>query len=186
MGSNEVTLFFQILFANVFLLLLLITVHELGHWFFGRLAGIPNSQMKIRLLMFPQQVQLHDADGWVSVSSYDRYFTRLRELVPSLNGQFAYVVGGFVFETFFLVAVTITLGFQGYWLYAIVAPGVSFLMYLIYVFAMDIPQSRAMQKPWGDSTILYSLAPNWAIGVSVGMVGIRVGLILLAVYRLLW
>lgn len=180
------TLFFQILFANVVLLFLLISVHELGHWFFGRLAGIPNNQMKIRLLTFPQQVQIRDAEGWVSVSTFDRYFTRLRELVPSRSDQLAYAAGGYVFETIFLVAVTFFLGYQGYRLYAIVAPGLSLMMYLVYLIAMDIPQSRTLQKPWGDTTILYSLAPRYAIIVAACIVIIRMALILLAAFRLLW
>lgn len=180
------TLFFQILVANIALLFLLITVHEFGHWLFGRLAGIPNNQMRIRLFTFPQQVQLRDAEGWISVSTFDRYFERLREFVPTRSGQFAYVVGGFVFETAFLTAITIVLGFQGYWLYAIVAPGVSLTMYLIYVFAMDIPQSKSLQRPWGDSTILHSLAPGWSIAVAVGMVVVRIALILAAALRLFW
>jgi hypothetical protein len=136
--------------------------------------------------MFPQQVQLRDAGGWISVSTFDRYFERLREFVPSRNGQFAYVVGGFVFETVFLAAITISLGLLGYWLYAIIAPGVSLMMYVIYVFAMDLPQSKALHKPWGDSTILHSLAPRWAIGVAFGMVVTRIVLIVLAATRILW
>lgn len=179
-------LFFQIFIANIALLFILITVHECGHWFFGRLAGIPADQMRIRLLTFPQQVQLRDSDGWISVSTFDRYFERLREFIPSRAGQFAYVVGGFIFETVFLAVITVILGLQGYWLYAIVAPGVSLMMYLVYVFAMDIPQSKSLQKPWGDSTILHSLAPNWAIGVAMGMVVTRVLLILLSVTRVFW
>lgn len=173
-------LFFQILAANVVLLFLLIAVHECGHWFFGRLAGIPSDQMRIRLWRFPQQVQLREADGWISVSTYDRYFERLKQFVPSRAGQFAYVVGGFVCETVFLAALTIALGLKGFWLYSMVAPGLSLMMYLIYVFAMDIPQSRTLQRPWGDSTILHSLAPGWAAGVAVFMVAARVGLILAA------
>lgn len=180
------TLFFQIILANVVLLFTLISVHECGHWFFGRLAGIPAGQMRIRLFTFPQQVQLRDAAGWVSVSTFDRYFERLRDHVPSRMGQFAYVVGGFIFETVFLTCITLILGFQGYWLYAMIAPGVSLTMYLIYVFAMDIPQSKKLRKPWGDSTILYSLAPNWAIGVAFGMVVTRIVLILLAATRVWW
>jgi hypothetical protein len=179
-------LFFQIFFANIVLLFLLITVHEFGHWFFGRLAGIPNDQMKIRLLTFPQQVQIRDTEGWVSVSTFDRYFNRLREIVPSRAGQFAYVVGGFIFESIFLSVLTVAFGYCGYWLYAIVAPGVSLMMYVVYVFAMDIPQSKSLQRPWGDTTILYSLSPRWAVFVAAGMVVVRVVLILLAVFRWLW
>jgi len=180
------TLFLQILFANIVLLFVLISVHELGHWFFGRLVGIPSGQMRIRLLTFPQQVQIRDSQGWVSVATFDRYFNRLREIVPSRSGQFANVVGGFVFETLFLVALTAILGYGGYWLYAIVAPGVSLMMYLVYVFAMDIPQSTSRQRPWGDSTILYSLEPRWSAVVAACMVLVRAALILAAVFRWQW
>lgn len=180
------TLFFQILFANLALLFVLIAVHEVGHWFFGRLVGIPSNQMKIRLLTFPQQVQIRDAEGWVSVSTFDRYFNRLKEIVPATRDQFAYVVGGFVFETLFLVALTLCLGQIGAWLYAIVAPGVSLMMYLVYVFAMDIPQSRSLNRPWGDTTILFSLAPRAATLVASVMVLVRGTLIVAAAFRWFW
>lgn len=180
------TLFIQILLANVALLFLLIAVHELGHWCFGRLVGIPGDQMRIRLLTFPQQVQLRDAEGWVSVSTFDRYFHRLREMVPAARAQFAYVVGGFVFETLFVAGLTCVLGLTGYWLYAIVAPGVSLVMYLVYVFAMDIPQSRQLQRPWGDTSILFSLSTPGAVVVSSTMLLVRLGLIVVAWQRWIW
>jgi hypothetical protein len=180
------TLFFQILFSNAVLLCVLITVHELGHWFFGRLVGIPPDQMKIRLLTFPQQVQIRDSAGWVSVSTFDRYFNRLREIVPSSRGQFAYVVGGFVFETLFLILLTVFLGGTGYWLYAIVAPGVSLVMYLVYVFAMDIPQSKHLKRPWGDTTILFSLSPRGGVVVAASMVLVRAALIACSAFQCFW
>lgn len=180
------TLFLQILVANVVLVFVLIAIHELGHWCCGRLAGIPGDQMRIRLLTFPQQVQIRDAEGWVSVDTFDRYFGRLGQLVPARERQFLYVAGGFVFETVFLVALTAWLALSGYWLYAIVAPGVSLVMYLIYVFAMDLPQSRALGRPWGDTSILYALAPSRAKVVVALMVGVRVALILAAAAQWYW
>lgn len=177
------TLFLQILAANVVLLFVLIAVHECGHWCFGRLAGLPRDQMRIRLFTFPQQVQIRDRDGWVSVSTFDRYFARLRELVSSTGRQFLYVAGGFAFETAFLVVATVVLALSGHGLYAIVAPGVSLAMYLVYVFAMDLPQSRALGRPWGDSTLLHALDPARAATVAAGMVLVRLGLIAWAAWR---
>lgn len=183
-GDSRLLLFFQILLANVVLLFVLITVHEFGHWFFGRIVGIPFGEMRIRLFSFPQQVQLRDANGWVSVSEFDRYFNRLREFVPSRAGQFGYVVGGFVFETIFLVILCIFLIWQDYWIYSIVAPGVSLLMYVVYVFAMDIPQSKELKRPWGDTTILFSLSSRSALLTVLMMVLIRIALILVPLISL--
>ena len=171
-------IFLQIFFANILLLIMLITIHEIGHWLMGVAAGIPARMMKIRLLTFPQQVVLRDGDEWVSVSDFDRYYRLLEQHAPSRERQFLYVVGGFLFETTFLFLLCFFLAKNGYTLYAIVAPGVSLLMYLIYLFAMDLPQSRSLKRPWGDTTILYSLAPRAAVAVAVLMVLLRVILIL--------
>jgi hypothetical protein len=179
-GTRRVTIFLQIFFANIVLLFVFIAVHEVGHWSMGIVAGIPVRQMKIRLLTFPQQVALRDGTEWASVSNYDRYFALLAQYVPSRSGQFLYVVGGFLFETGFLIALSIVLAKMGYWLLAIVAPGLSLSMFLVYVFLMDIPQSRRLQRPWGDTTILSSLAPVAGVAVAVAMALVRVVLIMAA------
>lgn len=187
------TLFFQILVGNIVLLFVLIAVHECGHWVMGRLAGMPGRLMRIRLFTFPQQVVVRDSvgnaadGGWVSVSDYDRYWEILRRHVPSRGGQFLYVVGGFIFETLFLAGLVIWLAVSGYPMFAAVAAGVSLTMYVIYLFAMDLPTAREKGKPWGDTTILISLAPGGGIAAAVAMVAIRLILIggvwLAAVWR---
>lgn len=176
-------LFFQIMFGSIVLLFALITVHECGHWVYGRLAGLPARRMRIRLFMFPQQVQLRDHEHgheWVSVSDFDRYWALLIQSVPSRRGQFLYVVGGFVFETIFLAALSTSLVFLNLRMFALVAVGVSLLMYLVYVFAMDLPQSRARGRPWGDTTILVHLARGPGLLVAGLMVAIRLALLLYA------
>jgi membrane-associated protease RseP (regulator of RpoE activity) len=172
------TLFLEILITNVILLAGLITVHELGHWTLGRLAGIPAGQMRIRLLTFPQQVVLRDGGKWVSVSEYDRYFGILRNLVPSRSGQFAYVIGGFLFETFAIALIWWAFLFRGMWIMGLVAPGLSLSMYLVYLFAMDLPQARKLGKPWGDTTILNALAPGSGVVVAGAMIIVRLLMII--------
>jgi membrane-associated protease RseP (regulator of RpoE activity) len=177
------TLFLKIFVANIVLLFVLISVHECGHWVFGRLAGLPSRRMRIRLFTFPQQVQLlddHEGGVWVSVSNFDRYWSILTESVPSTRGKFLYVVGGFVFETVFLAALCGTLVYLQQRLFALVAVGVSLLMYAIYVLAMDLPQSRARGKPWGDTTILVHLARAPGLTVAAIMVISRLLLLLFA------
>jgi hypothetical protein len=75
-----------------------------------------------------------------------------------------------------LIALTVVLARSGSWLFALVAPGALLLMCVIYLCAMDIPQVRTTQRPWGDTSILYSLAPRAAIAVAAGMVFLRIAL----------
>lgn len=178
-------LFLQILAANVALLFVLIAVHECGHWLMGRMAGIPAKAMKIRLFTFPQRVDLWDGPELISVREFDRYHALLLKYVPARGGRFLFVVGGFLFETCLLLALTLVLAANGVRLYAIVAPGVSLLMYLIYLFVMDIPQARSTRRPYGDTTILYSLAPAGGVMVAGLMIMVRILLILAVWLRLI-
>lgn len=179
------TIFLEILVTNVILLAGLITVHEIGHWALGRMSGMPAGQMRIRLLTFPQQVVLRDGTQWVSVGEYDRYFAILRSHIPNRSGQFAYVIGGFLFETFALALIWCVFISKGMWIMSLVAPGLSLSMYLVYLFAMDLPQARESGKPWGDTTILNALAPGSGVVVAGAMITVRLLMIISAAVLLL-
>jgi hypothetical protein len=172
-------IFWQIFFANIILVFVLIGIHEVGHWVMGLIAGIPYRNMKIRMFTFPQQVFLRDEQDWVSVSNYERYHSILNKYVPTSKGKYLYVSGGFLFETIFLVIYSLILWKYDFWLYAAVASGLSLMMFLVYLFAMDIPQSKSLKKPWGDTTILFSLSQKPTILVVSVMILIRVVLAIL-------
>ncbi len=172
-------LFIQIFVFNIIFIALFIIVHEIGHYLMGRMAGLPAAQMRIRLLTFPQQVVLRDGANWVSVSDLQRYLEVLRRHVPSVHGQLTYIIGGFLFETIFTVLMAVILQITGFELFAIIIVGVSLVFYLVYLLAMDLPHARASGEPWGDSTLMYSLAPLLAICWSIGMVVVRIGLVAL-------
>ncbi len=171
-------IFLQILFANILLVFVLIGIHEVGHWVMGRIAGIPLQKMKIRMFTFPQQVVLRDEQEWVSVSDYERYHSILDKHAPTVGGKYLYVSGGFLFETGFLIILSLVLWRYGFWLYAVVANGLSLTMFLIYLLAMDIPQSKSLKKPWGDTTILFSLAKKPTILIVSAMILVRVAMAL--------
>ncbi len=173
-------LFFQILIASAVLVFVLIAVHECGHWVFGRLSGIPADQMRIRLLTFPQRVELRGETGWLTVDEHDHYMSRLQAWVPGRRGRFAFVAGGFLAETVFILTLSLALLAAGSQLLALVAVGVSLSMYLIYLLAMDLPQSRRFKRPWGDSSILMSIARGPAIALAVFMFVARLALIAMA------
>lgn len=177
------TIFWQIFFANIILVFVLIGIHEVGHWVMGLIAGIPHRNMKIRMLTFPQQVVLRDEEDWVSVSNYDRYHSILDKYVPTDKGKYLYVSGGFLFETLFLVIFSLSLWRYGFWLYAAVASGLSLTMFIVYLFAMDIPQSKSLKKPWGDTTILLSLAKKPTVLIVSAMILIRVALTLFLLFE---
>ncbi len=139
----------------------------------GRIIGIPAEKMQIRLLTFPQQVVLRDGSDWISVSDLQRYLEVLSRYVPTVRGQLVYIAGGFLLETMFTVLAVIILQVAGFSLFAAVIVVLSLVFYLVYLLALDLPNARRKSVPWGDSTLMFSLAPVFAICWSVGMVAVR-------------
>ncbi len=175
-------LLLQIFVFNAVFIALFIIVHEVGHYTMGRLAGLPVAEMRIRLLTFPQHVALRDGTEWISVSDLQRYLELMRRHVPSVRGQLVYISGGFLFETTFTMLMAVILQMAGIELFAVIIVGLSLLFYLVYLLALDLPHARATGEPYGDSTLMYTLAPTLAICWSIGMVVIRIGLVI----ALLW
>ena len=88
------------------LVFLLIAVHEAGHYLAGMTAGIPVSDMRIRLFTFPQHVALRDGDSWVSpVTEIERYVSVSRRYLSTRSAAFRWVAGGMVIETVFTTVV---------------------------------------------------------------------------------
>ena len=170
-------LFIQIFIFNVICIALFILVHEIGHYFTGRLAGIPAGKIRVRLLTFPQQVVLRDGIEWVSVSDLKKYLEILHRHVPSVRGQLAYITGGFLFETAFTVLMAVILQTAGFKLFAAIIIGLSLVFYLVYLFILDLPHARRQKEPWGDSTLMYAKAPVFATWWCIGMVIVRLGLV---------
>src|SRR5215831_7020029 len=96
--------FVVIFLANATCIFVLIAVHEAGHFLAGLAGGIPVSEMRIRLLTFPQHVALREREEWVSpVRDLERYVAIMQRHLGSGLRLFLYTAGGMLFGTVFNV-----------------------------------------------------------------------------------
>src|SRR5262249_61353121 len=83
----------------------LIAVHESGHYLAGLMGGIPAQDMRLVLLAFPQHIAVRDEGEWVSpVRDIGRYVEVTRRHLRSRAAAFLWVAGGMVLELAFAAA----------------------------------------------------------------------------------
>lgn len=149
--------FLAILAIYAACVVVLITVHEAGHYFAGLAAGIPARDMRIRLLRFPQHVELRDGGEWVSpVSDIQRYTDLLWRHLKTALRVYAYVSGGLVVETVFTVCVGVSLISLDRPKTALALAGLSLVMALPWLVVDGISVYRG--KVSGDLSGLWFLA----------------------------
>lgn len=164
------------------LVMILIAVHELGHYLAGLTAGIPASAMKIRLLTFPQHVALRDGDRWVSpVSEIGRFIEVSRRYLATRAAAFRWVAGGLVAETAFTAVVCVLASQFGWHSVAFWTAVISLTMYLINVILMDVPWALIYRHAFGDTSGLWEISRPAAVVVTTLMLAVRFGLVRQAV-----
>jgi len=169
--------FLAIFFAYAACIFVLIVVHECGHYIAGSLAGIPLSEMRIRLLAFPQHVALRHEDRWVGPSDFEPYLATMFRHLPTTPQLYVYTAGGFLAETFFTFAATLVLVQFGWSGLAFVIAIMSLGMNLIAVLVLDLPLAWRIGHPAGDVSGLWTLAKLPTVLVVLAMLAIRIGLV---------
>lgn len=136
---------------------LLICVHELGHYLAGLIAGIPVRDMRIRLLRFPQHVQLRDADDWISpTTDIQRYVALTWRYLRTTPRVYMYVCGGLLLESAFTLTVGIVLLHLHRPSMAIAITSMSFMLLLSWVIFDSISVYRG--RVTGDLSGMWQLA----------------------------
>jgi hypothetical protein len=157
--------------------LLLVGVHELGHYLAGRIVGIPAAEMRIRLFNFPQHVALRDGERWVPPFDLESYLAVMRRHLVTTPRLYVYTAGAMLLETAFVLTVCLLALQCGLpWLVLLVA-GMSLGMMLVYLVLMDIPMAIRRGHPWGDVSGLWWLAKAPTVGLMLGMLLVRGALI---------
>jgi hypothetical protein len=169
--------FLAIFFTYAACIVLLIVVHECGHYVAGWLGGIPLSEMRIRLLTFPQHVALWFEDRWVGPHELEPYLATMFRHLTSTPRLFLYTAGGFLSETLFTVAATLLFVQFGLPKMALLVAAMSLVMNLIAVLVLDLPLAWRIGHPAGDVSGLWALAKLPTALVVVGMLAIRVALL---------
>jgi hypothetical protein len=159
----------------------MIPVHEAGHYLAGWAAGLPRSDMRIRLLTFPQFVALRHDDGWVSPREIDLYFGKMSRHLTTPGRIFAYTAGGFLMETAVVVLLGLATLQLGYPRLTVIVVGMSLVMNTVYVVVMDLPWAFKFGHPCGDMSGLWWTAKVPTVLLAAGMLGVRAGLLWLAI-----
>jgi hypothetical protein len=155
---------------------LLVCVHEVGHYLAGWVAGIPATEMRIRLFTFPQHVALRDGERWVPPFDLESYLAVMRRHLVTTPRLYLYTAGGMLLETAFVLIVCLLALRCGLpWLVLLVA-GMSLGMLLVYLVFMDVPMAIRRGYPWGDISGLWWLAKAPTTGLILGMLLVRGGL----------
>lgn len=154
----------------------LIGVHECGHYLAGAACGIPMSEMRLRMLTFPQHVVLRDGDQWISpVRQIERYVELIWQHLKTKPRVFLYVSGGILLETVFTSAVGLTLLLTGQPKLALVLVGFSLFLILPWIIVDTIGVLRG--RIVGDLSGLWNLARLPTVLLVAVTLGVR-GLIL--------
>jgi hypothetical protein len=173
--------FVLLFFLIVALVLVLIAVHESGHFLAGLWGGIPAGDMRLVLLAFPQHVALRDGSVWVSpVRDISRYVEVARRHLRSRAAAFRWVAGGMLLELAASAALwgaALAAGYRGvaFWV-----AFVSLSMYAINVALMDLPWAWRYRCPVGDTSGLWQIAPGAAVVFSALMLASRALLVVLS------
>ena len=161
--------------------LLLVSVHEFGHYLAGWAGGVPRSDMRLRLLTFPQHVALRDGERWVAPSALESYLAVMQRHLRTTPRLYLYTAGGMLLETAFTVIVSVILLLAGLPKLVLVIAGLSLWLWLVYVMLVDVPMAIRRGHPWGDLSGLWWLAKGPTLILAVGMLLIRVGLLWAAI-----
>lgn len=166
MGNLAITLFY------VGCVLLLICVHESGHYLAGWMAGISTKDMRIRLLRFPQHVVLRTEDKWVAPTDIDTYVGLVWQYLKTTPKVYLYVSGGVALETFVVVMASVLLIVSGWPRMAIAITGLSSAMLLPWLIIDSVMIARG--RIFGDFSGMWLLSSLPTAVIMLGMIAIRV------------
>lgn len=136
---------------------LLIVVHECGHYLAGLAGGIPASEMRIRLFVFPQHVVLRYGERWVSPADYDPFVETVWRHLATTPRVYLFVAGGLLLETLFTIIVTVLLVQFGWPKMAVAVVGLSLVLLVPWLVLEPIMVWRTGHA-WGDFSGMWFLA----------------------------
>lgn len=137
--------------ATLLLTLVLLAVHETGHYVTAAAAGVPREKMQIHLLSVPARVEFDTGDGFAAVS---QLLPETRRRLPDRYSMFGIAAGGHLAELVVAVILTVvSLGIGVTWV-AIRFTLLSTFMALTYV-AVSYISVVVLANPFGDPVELW-------------------------------
>lgn len=167
-------LFFVLSFG--LLLPLLIIIHETGHYFMARIAGVPADRLKF-FISFPPYIALKNwQQEWITPPDYDEYLKQFHHYDPRQKFTYFFLAGGILLETLFLL-----IGIVIIYLIPIIPEAYIFILLFLSIFInliyiiIDMIYSFRRQQPSGDISCMWYLASRRTIIIFVLFFVIRFG-----------
>lgn len=158
---------------------LIIVIHELGHYIFARLAGIPSENIKI-VFSFPPHVALKTwQEDWISPTEYERYIEEYIRFDNQQRFQYFFMAGGLMIETVLLVLFSMMIYItpaNNRYIFMLVF--ISLFVNLVYM-VVEMINSLKKQKPAGDISGMWIMASKRTVLFLFLFFVIRMGLIYL-------
>ena len=137
----------------------IVYVHECGHYWAARFAGVEKEKLCIRMLSFPQHVALRNSDGsWISpaqrslyVQLSEKYFRGNRTNI------IRYVGAGLIVQSFFVLLGTWALWMMRLYSWAYPLFFISVMITAIY-FVTEAIFYLSSKRPFGDFSALWVLS----------------------------
>lgn len=141
------------------LVVAIIFVHECGHYWAARLAGISKSNVRIRMLFFPQHVVLRNTDGiWIRPWQQPIYSQLCWHYFGGNRRRVVlYVAAGLIVQSIFVCFGTWTLFTVGFRVWSFDLFILSVQITAVYFVAEAISYS-SLRKPFGDFSGLWLLS----------------------------
>lgn len=146
---------------------LIIFIHEIGHYLFGCFLGIPRNRMAIRIRKMTPYVAIIKENGEKeSPVNIDEYVDTLEHYLTSYNKMFLYVVGGHTIELIMLLTLaTVSYFINGSFIFflAHTATWVAPLMTVNYLLTDIIVSIRNKRPSGGDFSGSWEISPLKAV-----------------------
>lgn len=161
--------------VSVVLVVVVLLVHEAGHYYTGALAGIPASDRRLVLAALPPHVALADDDGWVSPFENDRFSTAYGRHDPTRSYGQLYTAAGFLAQVGVVVPLGAAMAVGGQDI-GVGLVGTSLGFVLVYL-VIDLIATAYRGRAFGDTTQLWRLDPITTVGTLAFVIATHAGVL---------
>ena len=137
--------------------MVIVTVHEFGHYVVARLQGVPAANARVRLLSMPPHVALKMDEQWISPIAGSAYASAIVQWMKPGRQIFQFCAAGLVGQTLVVAPVGLALWAGGLSVWAFVATVMSAAMLVFYI-VFDPIMSAFVGHAAGDIGGMWSQA----------------------------
>jgi hypothetical protein len=159
-------------------IVLLVVIHEFGHYAAGVYVGIPADSMRIRIFTYPPHVEMKDAGAWVAPWDQPKFGMVAHRYIRSRGAAILCISAGLLLQTFVFAAFVATLVAMGKRRSYLLPITVSVLAWPVWYLCLDWTLTLMHRMPAGDYSSLWNISPLASALVTAFVIMAHVGLVL--------